>query len=30
MLWDIGDALVIEAEGKSGTCRIGSRSAGGD
>jgi hypothetical protein len=30
MLWDIGDALVIEAEGESGTCRIGSRSAGGD
>jgi|SoimicmetaTmtHMC_FD_contig_41_1234974_length_996_multi_3_in_0_out_0_2 hypothetical protein len=30
MLRDIGDALVIEAEGASGTCRIGSRSAGGD
>lgn len=22
MLWDIGDALVIEVEGESGTCRI--------
>jgi hypothetical protein len=29
MPWDIGNALVIEAEGEGGTCRIGSCGAGG-